>query len=100
VSVLETQGLTCRFGELVDVDALTISVEAGEVFTRPGANGAAKTVTMKMLTTFRAPSGWLVSRSRSRSWASPLPAPPSSLSDQTMAAGACGVACHCSGSWP
>ena len=32
MSVLETQGLTRRFGELTAVDALTISVEAGEVF--------------------------------------------------------------------
>jgi ABC-2 type transport system ATP-binding protein len=56
VSVLETEGLTRRFGPLTAVDALTISVEAGEVFALLGANGAGKTVTMKMLTTLLRPS--------------------------------------------
>jgi ABC-2 type transport system ATP-binding protein len=56
VSVLETQGLTRRFGEVTAVDALTISMEAGEVFGLPGANGAGKTVTLKMLTTLLRPS--------------------------------------------
>lgn len=56
MSMLETQGLTRRFGELVAVDALTISVKAGEVFALLGANGAGKTVTMKMLTTLLRPS--------------------------------------------
>ncbi len=57
MSVLETQGLTRRFRELTAVDALTISVEAGEVFALLGANGAGKTVTLKMLTTLLRPSG-------------------------------------------
>lgn len=51
MSVLATRGLTRRFGELIAVDGLTISVEAGEVFALLGANGAGKTVTMKMLRT-------------------------------------------------
>jgi ABC-2 type transport system ATP-binding protein len=56
VSVLETQALTRRFGQFTAVDALTISVEAGEVFALLGANGAGKTVTLKMLTTLLRPS--------------------------------------------
>lgn len=56
MSVLATRGLTRRFGELIAVDGLTISVEAGEVFALLGANGAGKTVTMKMLTTLLRPS--------------------------------------------
>jgi ABC-2 type transport system ATP-binding protein len=56
MSVLETEGLTRRFGSLTAVDALTISIEAGEVFALLGANGAGKTVTMKMLTTLLRPS--------------------------------------------
>jgi ABC-2 type transport system ATP-binding protein len=56
VSVLETERLTRRFGTLTAVDALTISVEAGEVFALLGTNGAGKTVTMKMLTTLLRPS--------------------------------------------
>ena len=54
--VLETHGLTRRFGALTAVDHLTISVQAGEVFGLLGANGAGKTVTMKMLTTLLRPS--------------------------------------------
>jgi ABC-type multidrug transport system ATPase subunit len=47
---VETEALTRRFGRFVAVDALTIAVEAGEVFALLGANGAGKTVTLKMLT--------------------------------------------------
>ena len=54
--LLETKGLTRRFGDLVAVDNLTISVAAGEVFALLGSNGAGKTVTMKMLTTLLRPS--------------------------------------------
>jgi len=57
MSVLETKDLTRRFGTLTAVDALTMSVEAGEIFALLGANGAGKTVTMKMLTTLLRPSG-------------------------------------------
>ncbi len=56
MSVLETQGLTRRFGPLTAVDALTLSIEAGEVFALLGSNGAGKTVTLKMLTTLLRPS--------------------------------------------
>jgi ABC-2 type transport system ATP-binding protein len=56
VSILETEGLTRRFGSLTAVDSLTISVEAGELFALLGTNGAGKTVTMKMLTTLLRPS--------------------------------------------
>jgi ABC-2 type transport system ATP-binding protein len=56
VSILETEGLTRRFGSLAAVDSLTISVEGGELFALLGTNGAGKTVTMKMLTTLLRPS--------------------------------------------
>ncbi len=56
MSILETEGLTRRFGSLTAVDSLTISVEAGELFALLGTNGAGKTVTMKMLTTLLRPS--------------------------------------------
>jgi ABC-2 type transport system ATP-binding protein len=56
VSILETEALTRRFGAVTAVDALTLSVEAGEVFGLLGANGAGKTVTMKMLTTLLKPT--------------------------------------------
>jgi ABC-2 type transport system ATP-binding protein len=54
--VLETNALTRRFGENAAVDALTISVEAGEVFGLLGPNGAGKTTTIKMLTTLLPPT--------------------------------------------
>ena len=56
MAIVETEALTRRFGKFVAVDALTIAVEAGEVFALLGANGAGKTVTLKMLTTLLPPT--------------------------------------------
>ena len=53
---VRTVGLTRRFGSLTAVDALSIEVEPGEVFGLIGANGAGKSVTIKMLTTLLPPS--------------------------------------------
>jgi ABC-2 type transport system ATP-binding protein len=49
--VLEVKGLTRRFGAFTAVDALDLSVNAGEIFGLLGSNGAGKTTTIKMLTT-------------------------------------------------
>src|SRR5215470_11110495 len=54
--MLETYALTRRFGGLTAVNALTISVEAGEVFGLLGPNGAGKTTAIKMLTTLLPPT--------------------------------------------
>jgi ABC-2 type transport system ATP-binding protein len=54
--ILETEGLTRRFGDLTAVDRLTISVDSGEVFGLLGPNGAGKTTAIKMLTTLLPPS--------------------------------------------
>ncbi len=56
MSILETHALTRRYGPRVVVDALTLAVEAGEVFGLLGPNGAGKTTTIKMLTTLLPPS--------------------------------------------
>jgi len=53
---LATEGLTRRFGALTAVDALTLSVEAGEVFGLLGPNGAGKSTVIKMLTTLLPPT--------------------------------------------
>lgn len=55
-AVVEIDHLTRRFGSLTAVDSLTLSVTAGEVFALLGANGAGKTVTLKMLTTLLPPT--------------------------------------------
>jgi ABC-2 type transport system ATP-binding protein len=54
--VLETKTLTRRFGDFTAVEALTLAVNAGEVFALLGSNGAGKTTTIKMLTTLLPPS--------------------------------------------
>ena len=48
-AVIETRGLTKRFGDLVAVDALDLTVERGEIFGFLGPNGAGKTTTIRML---------------------------------------------------
>lgn len=54
--VLETDRLTRRFGDLVAVDGLTLSVEEGEAFGLLGRNGAGKSTLIRMLTTLLPPS--------------------------------------------
>nr|NIP79590.1 ABC transporter ATP-binding protein [Gemmatimonadota bacterium]NIQ54358.1 ABC transporter ATP-binding protein [Gemmatimonadota bacterium]NIW35405.1 ATP-binding cassette domain-containing protein [Gemmatimonadota bacterium]NIX44507.1 ATP-binding cassette domain-containing protein [Gemmatimonadota bacterium] len=49
-------GLTKRFGTFTAVDAVTMSVERGEIFGFLGPNGAGKTTTMKMLTGLVSPT--------------------------------------------
>ena len=55
-TILETDALTRRFGAFTAVDALTISVNATEVFGLVGPNGAGKTTVIKMLTTLLRPT--------------------------------------------
>jgi ABC-2 type transport system ATP-binding protein len=50
-AILETHALTRRFGALVAVDAIAISVPVGQMFGLLGSNGAGKTTVIKMLTT-------------------------------------------------
>ena len=54
--VLEIKNLTRRFGTFTAVDALTLSVNAGEVLGLLGSNGAGKTTIIKMLTTLLPPT--------------------------------------------
>lgn len=54
--VVETMDLTRRFGTLVAVDKLNVSVERGEIFGLLRPNGAGKTTTISMLCTILKPS--------------------------------------------
>lgn len=54
--VLEIKQLTRRFGPFTVVDALSLTVCAGEIFALLGANGAGKTTAIKMLTTLLQPT--------------------------------------------
>ena len=48
-TVIETQALTHRFGELVAVDNLNLSVPEGSIYAFLGPSGAGKTTTIKLL---------------------------------------------------
>jgi ABC-2 type transport system ATP-binding protein len=48
-AVIETQGLTKRYGQVVAVDDLNLRLSAGEVFGMLGPNGSGKTTTILML---------------------------------------------------
>jgi ABC-2 type transport system ATP-binding protein len=56
MTILETKGLTRRFGDLTAVDNLNLAVAEGEVFGLLGPNGAGKTTVIKMLTTLLPPT--------------------------------------------
>jgi drug efflux transport system ATP-binding protein len=48
-AIIETRDLTRRFGPLVAVDRLNLTVERGEIFGLVGPDGAGKTTTLRML---------------------------------------------------
>ena len=54
--MIEIEGLTKRFGQLVAVNDLTLSVAKGEILGFLGPNGAGKSTSMKMLTGFLTPT--------------------------------------------
>ena len=56
MTILKTEALTRRFGQTTAVDAMTISLERGEVFGLLGPNGAGKSTAIKMLVTLLPPT--------------------------------------------
>ncbi|MDQ3429658.1 MAG: ATP-binding cassette domain-containing protein, partial [Actinomycetota bacterium] len=55
--LVQTRGLTKRYGGLTAVEDLDLSVRRGEVYGFLGPNGAGKTTTLKMLLGLVRPSG-------------------------------------------
>lgn len=53
---VETEGLTKRYGDLLAVDSLSLSIDEGEIFGLLGPNGAGKTTTLSMLATLLKPT--------------------------------------------
>jgi ABC-2 type transport system ATP-binding protein len=49
MTAIETQGLTKRYGNVLAVDDLNLTVEEGEIYGFLGPNGAGKTTTINML---------------------------------------------------
>ena len=56
MKVIEAKNLTKKFGDFTAVDAITFTVEEGEIFGFLGANGAGKTTAMRMLNGLLTPS--------------------------------------------
>ena len=59
--IIETRGLTKRYGEQVSVSDLDLHVQKGRIYGLLGRNGAGKTTTMKMLLGLTAPTSGTVS---------------------------------------
>ena len=56
MAAIKTLGLTKRYKDVVAVDHLDLQIEAGELFSLLGVNGAGKSTTMKMLSGLTKPT--------------------------------------------
>ncbi len=57
VALLEIRSVTRRFRDFVAVDAVSLSIEAGEFFTLLGPSGCGKTTLLRMIAGFDQPDG-------------------------------------------
>ena len=53
---LAARGLTKRYGDVVALNALDLTINAGEVYCLLGANGAGKSTTINLFLNFVAPT--------------------------------------------
>ena len=58
--IIETKGLTKRYGEQVSVSSLDLHVQKGRIYGLLARNGAGKTTTMKMLLGLTVPTSGTV----------------------------------------
>ena len=56
MDAIKIEGLTKRYGNILAVNDLSLSVKEGELFSLLGVNGAGKTTTIKMLSCLSAPT--------------------------------------------
>ena len=66
MTAIKIEKLTKKYRDVTAVDALTLSIEEGELFSLLGVNGAGKTTTVKMLSCLTAPTSgdaYLLSKS-------------------------------------
>jgi len=71
-AVIETRGLTKRFGDAAAVDALDLTIPQGEVFGFLGPNGAGKTTTIRLLLGLIRPSAGSARIFGHDAWACPV----------------------------
>jgi ABC-2 type transport system ATP-binding protein len=55
-AIIETKGLTKRYGNFTAVNEISLQVEHGAIYGFVGPNGAGKTTTMRMITTLLQPT--------------------------------------------
>lgn len=55
-TIIESRGLTKKFGDVTAVDNLDLTIEEGEIFGLVGPDGAGKTTTMRLLTAILVPT--------------------------------------------
>ncbi|MEX2016222.1 MAG: ABC transporter ATP-binding protein, partial [Candidatus Hydrogenedentales bacterium] len=56
MAIIETRGLTKRYGDFVALDHLDLDIEQGDIFGFIGPNGAGKTTTIRILATLLEPT--------------------------------------------
>ena len=56
MTAIQIDGLTKRYGDVLAVDSLSLSIEEGELLSLLGINGAGKTTTIKMLSCLTEPT--------------------------------------------
>src|SRR3954465_11340723 len=57
MSLLSLEGLVVRYGEIEALHGLSLSIDAGEVVTLLGANGAGKSTTLRTISGLLKPAG-------------------------------------------